>query len=114
MRFGRFADIVAGADEETRGRVHHLLSVLQRTGGMIGDGEPAPVTGRKIDVVQEFADVLRHCRKPRRLFGMEGVVAQHEAILLRSEQHTSELQSLMRISYAVFCLKKKQTHTIKV
>src|SRR3546814_3071966 len=34
----------------------------------------------------------------------------------RSEEHTSELQSLMRISYAVFCLKKKntthQTHTI--
>src|SRR3546814_1545318 len=28
---------------------------------------------------------------------------------LRSEEHTSELQSLMRISYAVFCLKKKNT-----
>src|SRR3546814_3151114 len=33
------------------------------------------------------------------------------AVDLRSEEHTSELQSLMRISYAVFCLKKKQTHT---
>ena len=29
-------------------------------------------------------------------------------ILARSEEHTSELQSLMRISYAVFCLKKKE------
>src|SRR3546814_8280026 len=29
----------------------------------------------------------------------------------RSEEHTSELQSLMRISYAVFCLKKKTNHT---
>src|SRR3546814_3083534 len=29
---------------------------------------------------------------------------------IRSEEHTSELQSLMRISYAVFCLKKKTTH----
>src|SRR3546814_4160770 len=29
----------------------------------------------------------------------------------RSEEHTSELQSLMRTSYAVFCLKKKNTHT---
>src|SRR3546814_1992986 len=28
----------------------------------------------------------------------------------RSEEHTSEIQSLMRISYAVFCLKKKNTH----
>src|SRR3546814_2319507 len=36
------------------------------------------------------------------------------AALARSEEHTSELQSLMRISYAVFCLKKKKqkTHTI--
>src|SRR3546814_8978513 len=31
----------------------------------------------------------------------------------RSEEHTSELQSLMRISYAVFCLKKKTTRHIK-
>src|SRR3546814_5154843 len=31
----------------------------------------------------------------------------------RSEEHTSELQSLMRISYAVFCLKKKKTETMK-
>src|SRR3546814_8977806 len=42
-------------------------------------------------------------RPPRRSPGLE----PH----LRSEEHTSELQSLMRISYAVFCLKKKQrTH----
>src|SRR3546814_7889352 len=34
---------------------------------------------------------------------------ERRAELLRSEEHTSELQSLMRISYAVFCLKKKNT-----
>src|SRR3546814_3636140 len=34
--------------------------------------------------------------------------ARHSRGLLRSEGHTSELQSLMRISYAVFCLKKKK------
>src|SRR3546814_5041376 len=33
---------------------------------------------------------------------------------LRSEEHTSELQSLMRTSYAVFCLKKKKIHTHSV
>src|SRR3546814_5411938 len=32
----------------------------------------------------------------------------------RSEEHTSELQSLMRISYAVFCLKKKSKYTNKI
>src|SRR3546814_4867765 len=35
--------------------------------------------------------------------------ARGAALLLRSEEHTSELQSLMRISYAVFCLKKNKT-----
>src|SRR3546814_2146892 len=35
------------------------------------------------------------------------------AAIHRSEEHTSELQSLMRISYAVFCLKKKQTKNLR-
>src|SRR3546814_3659172 len=39
--------------------------------------------------------------------GARLVPAFHKSI--RSEEHTSELQSLMRISYAVFCLKKKNT-----
>src|SRR3546814_2585480 len=34
-------------------------------------------------------------------------LAHHDMHGIRSEEHTSELQSLMRISYAVFCLKKK-------
>src|SRR3546814_2598122 len=38
-----------------------------------------------------------------------GEIAKDDGGVLRSEEHTSELQSLMRISYAVFCLKKK-TH----
>src|SRR3546814_9197919 len=38
-------------------------------------------------------------------------VAPSMGIMLRSEEHTSELQSLMRISYAVFCLKKKKNTT---
>src|SRR3546814_8062937 len=36
-------------------------------------------------------------------------IAPSDSALARSEEHTSELQSLMRLSYAVFCLKKKQT-----
>src|SRR3546814_3842752 len=45
--------------------------------------------------------ILNETRSPMHLLGV--------ATPLRSEEHTSELQSLMRISYAVFCLKKK-TH----
>src|SRR3546814_998935 len=35
---------------------------------------------------------------------------ENRSVVIRSEEHTSELQSLMRISYAVFCLKKKQIY----
>src|SRR3546814_2860786 len=45
-------------------------------------------------------------RQPRRKFPAFAV----HLIGYRSEEHTSELQSLMRISYAVFCLKKKKTN----
>src|SRR3546814_3058744 len=38
-------------------------------------------------------------------------LADVELLAPRSEEHTSELQSLMRISYAVFCLKKKKQNT---
>src|SRR3546814_1668215 len=38
------------------------------------------------------------------------IVLRTAAVGGRSEEHTSELQSLMRISYAVFCLKKKRKH----
>src|SRR3546814_4086309 len=41
------------------------------------------------------------------LSGLAGSIAVAATIRVRSEEHTSELQSLMRISYAVFCLKKK-------
>src|SRR3546814_10823445 len=43
-----------------------------------------------------------------RRFG--AIRASQIGLLLRSEEHTSELQSLMRLSYAVFCLKKKNKH----
>src|SRR3546814_3827149 len=51
------------------------------------------------------ADVRLQPRQPRREEAAQRVGL---ALRPRSEEHTSELQSLMRISYAVFCLKKKQ------
>src|SRR3546814_8749638 len=51
-------------------------------------------------------------RKSPRRFGNRPLACFHGVNFYRSEEHTSELQSLMRISYAVFCLKKKKTtHT---
>src|SRR3546814_10902247 len=42
------------------------------------------------------------------LEGIYDAIKENALLAKRSEEHTSELQSLMRISYAVFCLKKKQ------
>src|SRR3546814_5180908 len=44
----------------------------------------------------------------------KAIAEQGKADIDRSEEHTSELQSLMRISYAVFCLKKKKPTAIHV
>src|SRR3546814_5203444 len=41
---------------------------------------------------------------------LSAVEADLQQLKIRSEEHTSELQSLMRISYAVFCLKKKKQY----
>src|SRR3546814_10709884 len=61
--------------------------------------------GRAVDVghAQVDADLFENLGIDL-LVGVEGIIAR---IVERSEEHTSELQSLMRISYAVFCLKKK-------
>src|SRR3546814_5500986 len=42
---------------------------------------------------------------------LEAAFVDHDVVAQRSEEHTSEPQSLMRISYAVFCLKKKKQPT---
>src|SRR3546814_6758842 len=52
------------------------------------------------------ADPARNCAD---VCGQDKAIERDEAE--RSEEHTSELQSLMRNSYAVFCLKKKTSHT---
>src|SRR3546814_9887734 len=59
-----------------------------------------------------FEDTFAAVRDGRARYAMipiENSSAGRVADIHRSEEHTSELQSLMRISYAVFCLKKKQT-----
>src|SRR3546814_8361371 len=55
---------------------------------------------------QESDDELRHAIED----ADAGMLPPRLQIILRSEEHTSELQSLMRISYAVFCLKKKTNY----
>src|SRR3546814_3478784 len=60
-------------------------------------------------IAQFVGQALERSRK--RAGQGQGRILAGEFVYRRSEEHTSELQSLMRISYAVFCLKKKKTHT---
>src|SRR3546814_7424859 len=55
--------------------------------------------------------LYQHFRRPERLPHRGAADWRPSSAAPRSEEHTSELQSLMRISYAVFCLKKKNTNT---
>src|SRR3546814_4672384 len=68
------------------------------------------------EVVLDFFDRLKSVSRGYASFEYEFVRFEAADLVrldvLRSEEHTSELQSLMRISYAVFCLKKKKTTTI--
>src|SRR3546814_3743486 len=76
----------------------HFMAILGHDNVVLGtDADAAPLRRHRLVVrrnVQARLDREHHVRleQPR---------------LPRSEEHTSELQSLMRISYAVFCLKKK-------
>src|SRR3546814_9679448 len=81
------------------------LGTLQRDERTVGQLAQPDIA---LEVLLQVGDVgllaarIHHQEQPVALVG------DHE---IRSEEHTSELQSLMRISYAVFCLKKKKQST---
>src|SRR3546814_1642979 len=66
---------------------------------------------RKSDLLRGNFHAMSRSLSPTRAPGTGGCPARHGTLptVGGSEEHTSELQSLMRISYAVFCLKKKKT-----
>src|SRR3546814_10912577 len=88
-------------------------------------GKDADLAGRVLQVKQHrflgnredlahFPCGLAACR-PQQAVALPIREAHADApgrVLARSEEHTSELQSLMRISYAVYCLKKKKNYRI--
>src|SRR3546814_7376899 len=87
-----------------RGLARTPLSGMSKAPGITGDKwRPGD---RLIDErwTNTFCDQV--CSLPVRLADQ----AEYALLALRSEEHTSELQSLMRISSAVFCLKKKKKH----
>src|SRR3546814_2986734 len=77
-----------------------ILDAVQRAGGQASTSE----------IREAVADQLGLDQDTRSARGQIG--GQDHNLLARSEEHTSELQSLMRISSAVFCLKKKNKNQL--
>src|SRR3546814_1850612 len=88
------AEVVAVAKLDVAVRVHRA--------------EQGQVVRRPVAVQVERVGRLDQVEDQRQVGVVEVRTRDRQAV--RSEEHTSELQSLMRISYAVFCLKKKKTH----
>src|SRR3546814_5910867 len=108
QRFGEPRQLMVMRCEEATAFVHLMHRLDHRP------GERKPVIGRGAapDLVQYDEALRGRLREDRRgldHLDHEGRAPAREIVARRSEEHTSELQSLMRISYAVFCLKKKRT-----
>src|SRR3546814_4622015 len=81
--------------------------------GIIAIDESNATIKKRFDAVGVI-DTEEHRRAYREMLLTSSGLGEHiSGAILRSEEHTSELQSLMRISYAVFCLKKKKTNQTK-
>src|SRR3546814_9941122 len=84
----------------TRADVARIIELYRRQGRFAATVEPQLVQldQNRVDVVFEINEGPKSKVRAINIIGNE----------VRSEEHTSELQSIMRISYAVFCLKKKK------
>src|SRR3546814_4044390 len=101
----RSSDLDADPVECPIGRGAEMIFDVARTADILGVGRAARefVEDRAIGLAHHVGEHV----EPAAMRHAEHDLAH--AVLARSEEHTSELQSLMRISYAVFCLKKKKT-----
>src|SRR3546814_8846433 len=107
-------DIAAAHDHDP---LRALLQMEKLVGGdamfrALDVGNDGPCPGRNQDIFRAHLpparqpDAMRPGDRRPLLDQFDFMVVQR--VPVRSEEHTSELQSLMRISYAVFCLKKKK------
>src|SRR3546814_4377990 len=89
---------------------HHLVAGDDMRTGLHQIGDAAPVARALQNIVRNQRD---HLGMVELHAALKPAARDHRRHSQRSEEHTSELQSLMRISYAVFCLKKKRNTTNK-
>src|SRR3546814_2515294 len=116
MRISDWSSDVCSSDLGCADGLHLLARREERTGGADhpliprqpgGDGDPAfaDLSQRHGAALHLVVLVHNHDKGARRIALHRGFRKQR--LVRRSEEHTSELQSLLRNSYAVFCLKKK-------
>src|SRR3546814_4424110 len=101
LGIGRMVRIAGHTDRAVPGRAAHHQTTAYPAIGAGGAG----LAG---NALQHGGQALR-CSRSARASWMRSPSSRTAIRWVRSEEHTSELQSLMRISYAVFCLKKKKT-----
>src|SRR3546814_9442092 len=106
----------AGRDEAHMRTFEHLGDVVDRLFGRRApdfrpraSAQPLGDLGAKLDLARcaRLLERLRVGVRDQEIHPLD-LGTHHVRDRVRSEEHTSELQSLMRISYAVFCLKKKK------
>src|SRR3546814_4703985 len=118
MRISDWSSDVCSSDLGAPVRVHHRAGLLQRGHVHLVDiGEVRDVALGRLHILGDLAaeaddlDLLVLAAGGRARAGDGAALVEEVGIEVgRSEEHTSELQSLMRISYAVFCLKKKNNN----
>src|SRR3546814_10388835 len=109
MRISDWSSDVCSSDLDA-GSLTLAFAIVGRALFEEGGERLAMVLGRRQDHLLPVLD--RHCGLKAGRVDVEVQRLFREAEAIRSEEHTSELQSLMRNSYAVFCLKKKKhNHT---
>src|SRR3546814_1149753 len=114
MRISDWSSDVCSSD--LAGRIDHRVQPAEGVAGLFDHALDRAQAGDAVGVGDGLAagradflgDLLGRAR------GTFVLALQAAAQVVRSEEHTSELQSLMRISYAVFCLKKKKKIKIEL
>src|SRR3546814_7440067 len=102
------SDLIKGGEAHAVGVVGQLLALVHHHVALFVEGDRVPAAEQHAllaaDALERGGDDVRVDQVRQLAFQAH----QHGLVgAVRSEEHTSELQSLMRISYAVFCLKKK-------
>src|SRR3546814_6869293 len=109
MLISDWSSDVCSSDLETDAEFEQLLEFLDIAQlDRVGAFAYSPVEGASANALPDPVPEALKQERLARFMERQAAISADKLEARRSEEHTSELQSLMRISYAVFCLKKKK------